>query len=116
MSIEKVKSKLSMITRNGKGLLHLINQMLDLSKIEVGKMSLDLSRGDIVSYIKYLLESFYSLTESKKIKVHFISDFELLELDYDKEKMNHVVSNLLSNAIKFTPEGGHIYISIFKRQ
>ena len=103
---------LDMIIRNGQNLLELVNQMLDLSKLESGKLSLHLRQGDVVNFLKYLVESFHSLAESKKIRIHFLNDVEALAMDFDAERLQQVVSNLLSNAVKFTPEGGHIYLSV----
>ncbi|MEM1324515.1 MAG: two-component regulator propeller domain-containing protein [Bacteroidota bacterium] len=107
-------SGMNMIVRNGENLLGLINQMLDLSKLESGKLSLKMMQGDIISYLKYLVESFHSLAENKSIQIHFLSDLESVMMDYDAEKVQQVISNLLSNAIKFTPVGGHIYCSVGK--
>ncbi len=103
---------LDMIIRNGHNLLELVNQMLDLSKLESGKLSLHLQQGDVVNFLKYLVESFHSLAESKDIKIHFLNDVEALTMDFDAERLQQVVSNLLSNAVKFTQEGGHVYVSV----
>ncbi len=100
---------LQMIQRNGQNLLHLVNQMLDLAKIESGAMSVNLVQGDLVAYLKYLMESFHSYAESKDIKLHFIAEQEEMVMDYDPEKIRNIVTNLMSNAIKFTPQGGNIY-------
>lgn len=86
--------------------------MLDLSKLESGKLSLHLQQGDVVNFLKYLAESFHSLAESKKIQIHFLNDLESLVMDFDAERLQQIVSNLLSNAVKFTPEGGQIYFSV----
>ncbi len=103
---------LQLIRRNGKQLLNLVNQLLDLSKLESGHMPLNLVQGDIVNYLKYLTESFHSYADSKDIRLHFRSDFPELQMDHDPEKLQHVVSNLLSNAIKFTPAGGDVYVDL----
>mgnify|MGYP001412089233 CR=1 FL=1 len=103
---------LHLIRRNGKQLLNLVNQLLDLSKLESGNMPLNLVQGDIVNYLKYLTESFHSYADSKDIRLHFASDFKELLMDYDPEKVQHILSNLLSNAIKFTPAGGDVYLDV----
>jgi signal transduction histidine kinase/DNA-binding response OmpR family regulator/ligand-binding sensor domain-containing protein len=103
---------LEMIMRNGQHLLGLVNQMLDLAKLESGKMSLHLQQGDIVNYLKYLTESFHSFAQSRGVQIHFLSDLEALTMDYDPERMQQIFSNLLSNAVKFTPAGGHVYVAI----
>jgi signal transduction histidine kinase/ligand-binding sensor domain-containing protein/DNA-binding response OmpR family regulator len=101
-----------MIRRNTYHLLSLINQMLDLQKLESGRMELHKIQGDIISYLRYILESFQSYAESKGLETHFLSREEELWMDYDPEKLLHIISNLLSNAIKFSEKGGHIYMQI----
>ncbi len=96
-------------------LLRLVNQMLNISKIEAGSMHLDLIQGDIVKYIKYLTGSFHGLAESQNITLKFKTDNVSLQMDYDPDKLMHIISNLVSNAIKFTPPGGHIDVEVFNR-
>ncbi|MBV6442332.1 MAG: hybrid sensor histidine kinase/response regulator [Haliscomenobacteraceae bacterium CHB4] len=109
---EHFRYGLDMIIRNGQNLLNLVNQMLDLSKLESGKLSLHPQQGDVVNFLKYLAESFHSLAKSKNVRIHFLNDIETLTMDFDAERLQQVVSNLLSNAIKFTPEGGQVYFSL----
>ncbi|MCC6463069.1 MAG: response regulator [Saprospiraceae bacterium] len=99
---EQIKT---LIHRNADNLLRLINQLLDLSKLENGSLQLDLEQDDIVPYLHYLTESFYSMAEEKKIRLSFHSEIPELVMDFDEEKMQYIVYNLLTNAIKFTPPG-----------
>jgi signal transduction histidine kinase len=101
----QVKEK-DIIRRNANQLLRLINQILELRKLEAGNVSASYVQGDIITFLKYFIESFHSLAEQKNIELEFESTENPLVLDYDPEKLNHIVSNLLTNAIKFTPEGG----------
>jgi len=103
---------LVMIKRNSARLLDLVNQMLDLSKLESGKMTLHLQQGDVVRYLKYLVESFHSYAQGKDVHIHFLSDLDDLSMDFDPERLQQVVGNLLSNAVKFTPSGGHVYLDV----
>ncbi len=103
---------LKLIRRNGKQLLSLVNQMLDLSKLESGNMPLHYIHGDVVAFLKYQAESLHSYSDSKDIRLHFLSKPDRLEMDHDPEKLQNIVSNLLSNAIKFTPPGGDIYLQM----
>ena len=105
-------AKDNIIKRNAKSLLQLVNQMLDLSKLESGLLKLNMLQGNVVRYVRYLAETFHSLAEDKHIIVHFLSEQQDIIMDFDKEKLQQIVSNLLSNAIKFTPEGGNVYLLI----
>jgi signal transduction histidine kinase/ligand-binding sensor domain-containing protein/DNA-binding response OmpR family regulator len=100
------------IKRNANRLLLLINQLLDLSKLEAGKLELKASKDNIVSFIKGFTMSFESLAEGKDITLKVSAEKEQIELYFDKEKMIKIMSNLLSNAFKFTPEGGRISVTI----
>lgn len=101
-----------LVHRNGENLLHLINQILDLSKLESGKLLLRPERTDITAFVRYIVESFHSYAAGQKIQLHFLAETEELVMDFDKEKMQTILSNLLSNALKFTPEGGNIYVQV----
>ena len=103
---------LTMIKRNSNRLLQLVNQMLDLAKLESGKMRLHLQQGDVINYLKYLVESFHSYAQGKNIQIHFLSDLDAFAMDYDPEKLQQIMTNLLSNAVKFTPQGGHVYVDL----
>jgi signal transduction histidine kinase/ligand-binding sensor domain-containing protein/CheY-like chemotaxis protein/AraC-like DNA-binding protein len=113
-SVENLNEGLSMIKRNSAQLLRLINQMLDLSKLESGRLSANMIQDDILGYLKYLTESFHSFADSKDIRLHLLTDIEGLYMDFDPEKMQAIFSNLVGNAVKFTSPGGNIYIKIEK--
>ncbi len=108
---EHFKEGMNMIARNGRNLLMLVNQLLDLSKLENGKLNLHYKQADIVSYLKYITESFHSLADSKGVQIHFLAEKDELIMDFDETRFQQIASNLIGNAIKFTPKGGHIYIS-----
>lgn len=101
-----------LIQKNGERLMELINQMLDLSKLESGAMTTDNVQSNIIDYIRYISYSFESLAANKNIDIHFVSEEEEVIMDYDEEKIKTVLANLFSNAIKFTPENGNIYVII----
>lgn len=100
------------IIRNSGNLLNLINQILDLSKIEDGSLKVSKIQSDIVSFIGYIVDAFRGMAYAKKIQLHFLSDEEEIVMDFDPDKYMTIVSNLLSNAIKFTPEEGNIYVQL----
>ncbi len=103
---------LDMIKRNAGNLLHLVNQMLDLSKIESGMLELNPIQADVIPYLKYITESFQSFADSKGIKLVFYNEREAVMMDYDPDKLFTIISNLLSNAIKFTDKGGKVICHI----
>ena len=112
---QRLQRSADLIERNGSNLLRLINQILDLSKIEAGEMHLRLIRSDIASFIRYIAESFHSMAGTKDIQLHFLADEVICEADFDKDKLQDIISNLLTNAIKFTPAGGQIYFQLTTR-
>lgn len=109
---EHLKNGTDMIIRNGESLLKLVNEMLDLSKLETGKMNLQPETSNVIQFLHYIVESFNSLAESQHKQLHFLSTLDSLVISYDPEKLRQIIANLLSNAIKFTPEKGNIYLSI----
>lgn len=105
---ETFNTRTTLILRNTQGLLQLIKQMLDLSKLDKGRLDTHLELGEIVGYLRYLSESFASYAETKDILLTFSAEMPSLLMDVDPEKLGYIVSNLLSNALKFTPEDGKI--------
>ncbi|MGK2861629.1 MAG: ATP-binding protein, partial [Chitinophagaceae bacterium] len=105
-------SGLDMIARNGNNLLKLVNEMLDLSKLESGKMTLQLKNADFISFLRYNVESFQSLAATEHKQFHFLSDSDELIWAFDAEKMRQIITNLFSNALKFTPAHGNVYVSV----
>ncbi len=101
-----------MIKQNTLSLLNLINQILDLRKLESQKMTLNLVQGDIVKYLRYLTESYQSYAANKGMKLHFLAAQPSITMDYDPDKMLRIVSNLLSNAIKYNKEYGNVYFQV----
>ena len=110
--VENRKKIYKMIKRNSERLHNLVNEILDLSKLEYGKMMLRAQKNDIVSFVKMLALSFESLGKKKGIKISISSSSELIEVYYDKEKIQKIITNLLSNAFKFTQERGEVSVSI----
>lgn len=110
--IEPPQEAQKLIRRNSKQLLHLVNQMLDLAKLESGKLELNLIQGNIVPYLHYLTEAFQSYAESKEIELVFYTEEPEIIMDYDEEKIQHVVTNLISNALKFSPSGSKVVLHV----
>lgn len=101
------------IKDNSNILLNLVNQMLDLAKIETGVMQIHWVQSDINAYIGYVIELFKSMAENQRINLRFSPSGNQLIMDFDTDKLLHILSNLLSNALKYTPEGGMVILSTF---
>ncbi len=110
--IKKQPNVKELIQRNSTNLLQLINQLLDLARAEEGKLSLKLVNSDIIKYIQYLTESFLSAAESQNIRLVFYAEEEEFWMDFDENKIKHIIQNLLSNALKFTPKNGKIILHL----
>lgn len=100
-----------MMKRNGERLLQLINQLLDLSKLEAGKMKLNLVQSDIWGFLRLQAGNFESQAVSKNIRFHVKIPNRDLMLAFDRDKLEKTISNLLSNAFKFTPEDGDVWLT-----
>ena len=109
---EKTKEDLKVVHKNANRLLGLVNQLLDISKLESGGMKLQTAPRNIVSLLKALTLSFTSYAERKRITLKFNSSEDEIIAYIDKDKIEKIITNVLSNAFKFTPEGGRIGISI----
>jgi CheY-like chemotaxis protein len=88
--------------------MHLVNQLLDISKLDAGKMKITLSDEDIVKCLRILVYEFLSQAESKHIK--YIADLpeEDFVILFDRDKTEKIISNILSNAFKYTPQNGNV--------
>lgn len=96
--------------RNLSRLQTLINQLLDLSKLEAGKMNPQIQQADLSYFLKHLLASFDSLAENKHIAFVYDKSNTRQIAYFDNDKIEKIITNLLSNAFKFTAEGGEIAV------
>jgi response regulator RpfG family c-di-GMP phosphodiesterase/signal transduction histidine kinase len=107
-----LKDTLETMLRNGYKLLKLINNLLDLTKFEEGKMRLKIKTLNFTEFTASLLTTVKPLADQKQIKLYFQHPPHDLDLTVDPDHFEKVVLNLLSNAIKFTPRGGKITVYI----
>ena len=110
--IEKPANTKDIIQRNSQGLLHLVNQLLDLAKLESGHLELELVQADVLPYVHYLFESFQSFAAGKDTQLVFEKNVERLVMDFDEKRLGSILSNLLSNAIKFSHENGWVRLQL----
>ena len=108
---EHAQSTLSMMRRNGLRLLQLINQLLDLSRMDAGKMSVQVCTQDLVKLARPLVMSFLSLAERRNIRLTFKPEEDEIVGYTDRDKFEKILTNLLSNAFKFTRDGGEITVT-----
>jgi signal transduction histidine kinase/AraC-like DNA-binding protein len=109
---EPAKRQLRLARRNGERLKRLINQLLDLSKLESGGMQLKLGHYDIVAFVRRVVGTLSSLAERRSIDLSFQSDAECLLATFDADKVEKITTNLVSNALKFTPENGKVLVRV----
>jgi two-component system sensor histidine kinase BarA len=107
---EKQRRWLSNIQTSGQKLLNLINDILDLAKIESGKMQVRLENFNLHDVCEGLLNMFRPLAEKKNIDLRSQIEPDIPSLRQDITKLQQILQNLLSNAIKFTPEGGRVLL------
>jgi signal transduction histidine kinase/ligand-binding sensor domain-containing protein/DNA-binding response OmpR family regulator len=109
---EKIRNDLQVVHKNANRLLGLVNQLLDISKLESGNMKLQAVPRNIVPLVKGLSQSFCSYAERKRISLNVTSSKDEVVVYIDRDKFEKILTNVLSNAFKFTPEGGRIEVSI----
>lgn len=107
-SIDVPLRKIKLMRRHTDRLLELVNQLLDLSRLDSGKMKLQVAKGDVILVLRALAGAFESMAERKQIHyhVHFSEPDQLSFFDHDK--LEKIVTNLLGNAFKYTPEKGTV--------
>lgn len=107
-----IKNKLTLISKNAQRLLHLINQLMEVRKVETGKTELKTSKDNIVKFIEGISSSFISIANQRQIVYEVQSPKNQLEVYFDHEILENILYNLLSNAFKYTPEKGRITLSV----
>ena len=110
-SIENLKSIGETISRQGRNLLILINQILDVSKLKSNVSRSEYQHGDIIGYIHLIFDGAKVLADRKNIKYQFQAPEKTVEMDFIPDYITKIVGNLISNAIKFTPPYGVVTIS-----
>ena len=109
---DKSRTILQVMRRNANRLLKLINQLLDLSRLDAGKLSLHLQNVDVIPLMNGIVMSYESLAEMRNITLKIDLPDQSLHTAVDVEKFENICHNLLSNAFKFTPNDGKIDIAI----
>jgi signal transduction histidine kinase/AraC-like DNA-binding protein len=107
-----LQGKLGLVRRSGENLLRLVNQILDLAKLESNALTINYIQGNVPTYLSYVAESLHSLANARNVMLRVENKTPEVVMDYDPERLLQIVYNLLSNAIKFTPSGGKVVLKI----
>jgi signal transduction histidine kinase/DNA-binding response OmpR family regulator len=112
---EKLQEQLSLIQRNSKRLLNLVNQLMDFRRIERDKFyELKLVKQDVISFIKDVTMAFKQPADEKELTLNFFSELEKCDMWFSPDAFDKILYNLLSNALKFTSEKGEIAVLVTK--
>ena len=108
MNREELQKSIETISRQGQSLLDLVNQLLEVSKVrsEVGEP--EWRTGDVVAYIRMLIENYQVYAQQKRVDLRFIPEEMSIMMDFVPEYLCKIIRNLLSNALKFTPKEGRV--------
>ncbi len=109
------KNDLQIVKRNANRLLELVNQLMDLAKLEAKKMELHFAFGNMEAFLKIIATSFETLAQQKHISFKQDFKFDHAEIKFDADKIEKIVSNLLMNSFKFTPAGGTVTLTAVER-
>lgn len=109
-----LKKKLDSIYQNAHLLLSLVNQLLDFRKLEIKGEKVLFKTGNIIQFIKDIYLQFKELSTTKNIDFTIETSVDYLLINYDHDMMYKIINNLLSNAFKFTPQNGHIQLTVNK--
>ncbi|MCB2297559.1 sensor histidine kinase [Clostridium tagluense] len=112
----KTDKYLHTIKQNSYRLLRLINNLIDITKMDAGYFEVNLSNNDIVKVVEDITLSVAEYVENKNINLIFDTETEEKIIACDPDKIERIILNLLSNAIKFTPSKGYIYVNIYDGQ
>lgn len=111
-----ISNKLDFVLKNSNRLLRLINNVIDLSKVESGYLTVDLEVINIVEIVEDTVMLTVDFAKNQGIDIIFDTEEEEIYTAVDTVKLERVILNLISNAIKFTPSGGSIYVNLYKKQ
>ena len=109
---EDISKSLDIIKQNSYRFTKLINNIIDLSSMEAGFYSLNLSNNNVIEVVENIVDSVRDYAKDKNLKIIFDTEIEEKIMAVDVDKMERIMLNLISNAIKFSPQGGNVYIDI----
>ncbi len=107
---ERLKPQIDLAARQAQSQLGLVEQLLDVAKLDAGQLRLRKSRGDLAALLRRRVEAFLFLAEKKEIELSLEVPESTVEAAFDPVELSKVIDNLLSNAVKFTPRGGRVRV------
>jgi len=109
---KETQYQLNLVQQNSDRLLRLVNQILELARLESGSLKNEYSEGDLIRFLKNVVDTFSALAVQKRISLIRQLPSKTVRAVFDRDKLEKIVSNLISNAIKFTPEHGAIIVNV----
>jgi len=106
------RQQAELLQRNAQRLLRLINQLLDLSRLEAGQQAPHPAPGELVGFVRGVVGSFESLAQQRGVACSFGAELPALLVEFEADMLEKVLANLLSNAFKFTPPGGAVTVRL----
>jgi len=111
-----IRDKLNIMKGNAQRLLGLVNEIMDLAKVEAGQLELQNSNVEVEELTRRIFHSFESLAELRRIRFYLDYKLEESHLFIDRDKLEKILHNLLSNAIKYTGAGGEISMQVYQQE
>ena len=106
------RAALQTVQRGSSRLLRLVNQFMEFRKISTGNLRLQVEQGDIIAFVRDIVQDFWAMAQQKEIQMTFLPPVKSLTMTFDRQKVETIVYNLISNALKYTPERGAVVIRI----
>lgn len=114
LSKDQIEMLLAQIRSSSIGMLKIVNDILDISKLESGKFTINKMANSISLVLHDESDYFQAMANSKQIKLSYLCEQEIPSFQFDADRIKQVLNNLISNAIKFTPENGNVSIDCKK--
>ncbi len=111
-----IRTELDVAWRNARHLYDLVLQLLDFRRLDVGKESLNLKHGDVVSFVRQTIQGFAYYATNKQVDILLELPSTPIEINFDEQKLRRIITNLLSNAIKYNEEHGSVTVTLDTRQ
>lgn len=107
------KATYDIIRRNAERILHIVNQIMDIRKIDKGQMTMQMRETDFIDFVEDVMNMFQLQATSKQIRMEFLHEgMETLPVWIDRQQFDKVLINLMSNAVKYTPAGGNVKVTL----